>query len=137
MCKYKVGDRIKNVDTEPGNNSGKYGTVERVDIYYRSPSETTYEVAILYDDGCKGASKEAEKFYKIINKTVMQKINIFAKKLLDKNTKTLIEAGYLNENLDLTSQGSDALELIAFDKYALELVAMAEAKIEEDKKSKE
>ena len=68
-----------------------------------------------------------------IKKTIIQKtMNAFKKALLSVDTKTLIKAGYMDdETLELTNKGQQALNFIVYEKYQKELVAAAEADIAE------
>jgi hypothetical protein len=61
-------------------------------------------------------------------------MNRIKKALLSKDDKTLIEAGYLDSDLDLTSRGKNALEFILFTANKEELVKMAQADLDEQKK---
>lgn len=70
-------------------------------------------------------------------KTFMSKLNTMMKKLLDADTKVLVEAGFLDSELNLTRDAAYQLDLIAFDKFKTELVAAAKERIEEAKKEKD
>lgn len=60
-------------------------------------------------------------------------LNHFMKKLLDKNTKTLIEAEFINGDLLPTSYGMEALNSILFEANKEALVKLAEEVIAEIK----
>jgi len=69
----------------------------------------------------------------------MKKLSQMMKKLLDGETKTLIKAGYINGDLDLTNEGMRALLTILFmgEGIKAELTAMAQEELDEaDKKNK-
>jgi hypothetical protein len=69
-----------------------------------------------------------------INQSIITKsMNFIKNALLSKEDKTLIKAGFLNEDLSLTSQGKQALEFITFKASKKELVTMAEEQIAEEK----
>lgn len=53
------------------------------------------------------------------------------KKLLDKDTQTLVKAGYINGDLDLTPAGKLALYSILFEANKSALVEMAKEEIKE------
>ena len=53
-----------------------------------------------------------------------------ARKLLHPNIHTLVEAGYLTDDLKLTDAGKLALHQISFDKNQNELIIMAAEKLE-------
>lgn len=60
-------------------------------------------------------------------------MNTFKKALLGKDTKTLIRAGYMDdESLTLTSKGTEALDFILFEANKAALVKSAEEKIKEE-----
>lgn len=69
--------------------------------------------------------------------TIMQKLNLFVKKLLDQDLKTLIKAGYVDECLNLTEAGRQALTAILFFEKKAELVKAAEEKLAEEKEEKD
>ena len=52
-----------------------------------------------------------------------------ARKLLHPTIHTLVEAGYLNDELKLTDAGKLALHQISFEKSQAELIARAEEKL--------
>lgn len=62
---------------------------------------------------------------------ITKTMNRIKKALLSKADKTLIEAGYLDSNLDLTSDGKNALQFIEFEANKKALVEMAQADIDE------
>lgn len=66
-------------------------------------------------------------------KNVMSNISNIAKKLFDADTKTLIEAGFLNSDLSMTAAGSNALKDILFIEKKKELVEAAKEVIAERK----
>lgn len=66
-------------------------------------------------------------------KPMTQKISAIAKKLLDGDTKTLIKAGFIDNNLDLTDKGTAALNAIVFEQNKAALVEAAKAEVEEAK----
>ena len=66
------------------------------------------------------------------NKTSMQKLGTMMKKLLDADIQTLVKAGFIDGNLDLTSEGSNELENVIFDDYKAKLVVVAKAKLDEE-----
>lgn len=66
-------------------------------------------------------------------KTMTQKCNIMMKKLLSKDLRTLVEAGYINGDLELTDEGMANLRAILFEQNKEALVALAEEKLQEEK----
>lgn len=73
-----------------------------------------------------------------INQSIIKKtMNFIKKSLLSKDDKNLIKAGYMDDNMNLTSRGREALEFITFTENKAKLVEMAEAQIAEDKEDKE
>lgn len=67
------------------------------------------------------------------NTKPMNKLNSMMKRLLDKDTKTLIKSGFINGDLQLTQEGQEALSAILFEANKAELVNLAEEKIAEEK----
>ncbi len=69
-----------------------------------------------------------------IKKPFMKKLGNMMKKLLSSDTQELVKAGYINGDLDLTSEGKEALWSILFSLNQPALVDMAkEANIEAEK----
>lgn len=68
------------------------------------------------------------------NKKQMKTLGVMMKKLLDADTQVLVKAGYINGDLELTNEGTTALDSILFDTAKPALVALANAKLEEEKK---
>ncbi len=66
----------------------------------------------------------------------MNSLSTMLKKFLDEDTKTLIKAGYFNNDLSLTSKGKEANDAINFKANLKELVAMAQADLDEEAKTK-
>lgn len=64
-----------------------------------------------------------------VNKSM--KLTNLAKKLLDKDTRDLIKAGYIDGDLGLTDEGREALFTILFTEKKVELVKMAQDEIKE------
>lgn len=67
-------------------------------------------------------------------RTIKMKLNSMMKRLLDADTKKLIEGGIIDGNLELTEEGELALQAILFSEKKEELVKVAEEKIAEEKK---
>lgn len=72
----------------------------------------------------------------IKQKTVMSKVGIMMKKLLDADTQKLVKAGFINGNLELTEEGQTHLNSVVFETNKAALVTLAEEKIAEEKESK-
>lgn len=66
-------------------------------------------------------------------RTIMKTLNTMMKKLLDADTQTLVKAGYINGDLELTSEGRAALNTIVFQANKKELVAMAQEELDAEK----
>lgn len=64
------------------------------------------------------------------------KLSTIAKRLLDKDTKTLAKAGYIDSELNITRHGWDKLKALIFEANKTELVKMATEELEEEKESK-
>jgi hypothetical protein len=80
----------------------------------------------------------SEAFSEPINQSIIKKtMNLIKKALLSKDDKNLIKAGYMDDNMNLTGRGREALEFITYTENKAKLVEMAEAQIAEDKEDKE
>lgn len=66
----------------------------------------------------------------------MNRVSAMMKRLLDADTQTLVKAGFLDQNLELTEHGCDALDAILFDANKAALVKLAQEKLDEAKASK-
>lgn len=73
---------------------------------------------------------------KLTKKTFMSRLSIMMKKLLDADTKKLVEAGFINGDLNLTEEGRVQLQTILFMANKAELVKNAEEVIAEAEKEK-
>lgn len=65
-------------------------------------------------------------------KSLMTKVNVMMKKLLDKDTQTLVKAGYIDGDLELTDEGEEALDAILFQQHKAELVTLAKEQLAEE-----
>ena len=63
-------------------------------------------------------------------------LNAFQKLFMDVDAQTLRKAGYIHEDSSLTDEGHDALDAILVKNNKAELVAAAQAKLDEIEKSK-
>lgn len=72
--------------------------------------------------------------YQPTNKPIMKTLTTMMQKLLDAPTQTLVKAGYINGDLELTNEGNDALMAILFVANKDALVADAQAKFDAEKK---
>lgn len=134
--KFKVGDRMVNTGDRHvcekcarfrGSNAGKHGEVAIVNPF--DPEERYYH--IKYDDGSTGQGGDCA--YELENKkTIMQKVSLMMKKLLSKDIQTLVKAGYINGDLDLTERGKDVLLAQLFESNRAELVKSAEEELAEE-----
>lgn len=67
----------------------------------------------------------------------MTRISATAKKLFDADTKTLIKAGYLDNCLNVTQEGRDAMWPILMDAHKKDLVAAAKEQFAEEKEARD
>lgn len=152
----KVGERYRCIKpyggVQVGNEyivRGVYpGTVSPADFGYEHGRITSNHLTTEYLELVEGVRGESitvisDNIDSIgdkepIKKTIIQKtMNAFKKALLSADTKTLIKAGYMDdETLELTSKGQQALNFIVYEKYQKELVAAAEADIKEEEAKK-
>jgi len=69
-----------------------------------------------------------------IKKPIMSRLNNMMKRLLDNDTQTLVKAGYINGDLELTAKGREALDSVLFAANKAELVTLAQAELDEERK---
>lgn len=131
---FQVGRRVET--NGDGDINQKYtpftGTIKYVE---------GYRFHILRDDGEIGKGKDNlwqihyknDGKIKFLNKPNMSKLSSMMKKLLDKDTQVLVEAGYINGDLDLTDEGTKALLTILFTTHKNELVKDAKEVIADSK----
>ncbi len=83
---------------------------------------------------CIPESRKHFENYKLITKqNNTMKITNLVKKILDKDTRTLVSAGFINGDLALTDEGVSELAGILFLEKKDELVKIAEEKINDSK----
>ncbi len=99
-------------------------------------------MAYIHGDSTRGIGKPnftwfdeySDTNYLLPKIKVMQKLSPMQKELLDEDTKTLIKAGYLDNDMDLTEEGGEVLNAIYFKEKKKELVAAAQAKLDSEVK---
>ena len=89
-----------------------------------------------FDIDREGGCRKLGNYDIISNNTIMNKLSIMMKKLLDKDTQTLVKAGFINGDLDLTGAGQHALNTVLFIEKKAELVKLAEEVLAEAEKDK-
>lgn len=104
--------------------------VEVTDLYYEAFGISKVDITNLKN----GSTVKMEP----IKKTLIEKtMNAFKKAMLDADTKTLIKAGYLDEeSLELTLKGNSTLTFILFEANKKELVEAAKADTKEQEAKK-
>lgn len=89
---------------------------------------TDYAIAIIKNSPDKqNKSGEPKK---------MISLNTMMKKLLDKDTQTLIKAGFINGDLQLTDEGWQNLKALLFEQNKDEMIKAAQEKLDEEKENK-
>lgn len=118
---WKVGDKFE-------NNRGRGEIIEIIPgvAYPLTLQYTNHSIGHWRDDGD----------IKKINKNSMSKIGSMMKRLLDADTQTLVKAGFINGDLELTSDGVNALNAIQFTANKAALVAEAQAVLDAQKENK-
>ncbi len=151
MNKFKIGDVvrvIKNNSVDSGIHNGRIGKISGIyDGHWGSESKqretcgnywyyvdgkeiACWETDLEFVDETKsrlqnlGAYLEKENYIKS-KKTLMKTVSNMMKKLLDADTQELVEANYINGDLELTIEGIRALQTILFVSNKAELVKMA------------
>lgn len=136
MARFKEGDRVQVVGSHPNNIAhGLFdGTVGTITKFNKNLEGKHGEYHITFENGVSTTGWKDTGDLELLNKrTIMKTLNIMMKKLLDGDTQTLVKAGYVNGDLELTSEGRDALNSIAFDAHKAALVALAQEKLDEEK----
>lgn len=130
---WQVGERFRVANHVKGNEDveGKCATV------MWAGKEGHYN--ILYDGDTETGGWYDEGDMELISdrKGIMQTLSAMAKRLLDKDTKTLIKAGYLSTDLSITEKGIKHINAFLFDKFKSDIVKVAEEVIAEEEKDKE
>lgn len=136
--KFKVGDKVRRIkESHMGMGKGDtakiigWGCLDTVKLDVFDGEHSKENLELVEEPSLTVDRGNAFSLIKEMEEYSMTTISNFAKRLLDKNTQALIKAGYMNECLELTSKGREALELIAFVAYKDALVAAAEADIKE------
>ena len=136
--KYKVGDKLKRTNNKCGNYSSYAGEY----IIITEGGDNYYTYDIYNKDNKKRSScasclgDEDLEFY---NKLIMSanKLTPMQEKTLDKDMKVLVEAGYLDSNLEVTEDGKRVLESMVFEAHKVELIKLAKAAIKSAKEEVE
>ena len=100
-------------------------------LYYSNGfSEYQFLTTQEYLNKFKQSSDEPNK-----QRTIKMRVSIMMKKLLDKDARTLIKAGYIDGDLELTEKGREANDALDFERNKVELVRLANEDLE-DRKNK-
>ncbi len=75
-----------------------------------------------------------DEFHYQFNPTDMSNVSHVLDALLDEDTRALVDAGYLANDLSLTNEGKYRLTIIAFDQNRAALVAAAKEQLAKAKK---
>lgn len=86
-----------------------------------------YKYEYIYIDEASDISRST---YKALNIKTMKTLTTQQEVLLDADTKTLLQAGFLNDDLTPSDNGLDASEAIQFESNKAALVVKAAAIIE-------
>jgi hypothetical protein len=85
-----------------------------------------------YSEGHTGSGRDSLNV-PINNLTNKNRMAKFAQRLMDKDTKTLMKAGYLTKDLSLTEEGQEALWSLVYETHKDAFVASAKEELEEQK----
>lgn len=129
--KYKVGDRVKFKENQAWKGEV---TVIRLDYQDDPHLDNGYGYFTKSLNRISDLIEEPTyQTYKIIKKPLMKTLSNMTKKLLDADTQTLVKAGYINGDLNLTEEGEKVLLTIFFVANKTDLVTMATEKLAEEK----
>lgn len=110
-------------------------TTEDGFTYYKDPFLPSGEAWLSMGSTTIGTAKSCMKPRK--ERSLMTRISATAKKLFDADTKTLIKAGYLDNCLNVTQEGRDAMWPILMDAHKKDLVAAAKEQFAEEKEARD
>jgi hypothetical protein len=133
---FKLGQRVINrgIGAQNNTNRGKHGVVTNIGVRTSEFGVCRPEFYIRYDDGCTGQGPESYYKPETDNKSsVMKKVSSMFKALVDADTRTLKEAGFINGDLELTDDGKAELVAILFAANKDALVKIAKEYLEEAK----
>lgn len=127
---FKVGDRVRVSEKDAWCSGNGNGTISQVDA-----SSKANKYKVCYDDG-QGSFWVSDENVSLLNnaKTIMQKVTSMFKVLVDKDTQILKKAGFINGDLELTSEGQSALNAVLFNANKAELVKLAQEVLDEETK---
>lgn len=139
MSHFNVGDRVRLIETASctTHHVGDVGTITHNDGSGSFPwyldIDNSKHIHLANTNELELLSTYTDSKQSIINTTIMKVTNL-VKRLLDSDTQTLVEAGYINGDLQLTDEGqSELLSLVFMDKKA-DLVKLAQEKLDAAKK---
>jgi len=151
ITKFVIGDLVEyfgyNVSCENEIQNYEKGLISRINEERQLKVGEIYKVVAIIDEnygffidiqgkGYKGdyivVSGISSSNFNKINKTKIMKITNLVKKILDKDTRTLIKAGFINGDIALTEEGVNELIGILFLEKKAELLKVAEEKLNED-----
>lgn len=143
---FNFYDRVRYVGNKTPKFKGWEGHIAN------HPSESAYEVEVQFDNGetkwiaisnltkisvdCDGGCSQNYSNNNT-NKTFMSGVKNLIKRITrSEPTKTLINAGFLDDCENLTCAGKEALELILLEEYSEELLAKAKMVVEYNESQK-
>ncbi len=160
---FAIGDRILNRGISTSINSGKKGYVTKIGNpnyiyvayddgekgegtlkhYINLTREGENKMAITdqgyhslrvasYDMGCATATTSINQE----GTKRMRSLSVIQKLTLSKEDQTLLKAGYLCEDLSLSTKGTQALMATLWQVHKAEMVKLAQAELDEEKESK-
>lgn len=116
------------------------------EAFYRNDLDYSHLPILSVDEGIEwlkgrtdtppfshGSAWTAEPNYTLKKQSLITTMTNLASRIFDKDVKTLVKAGYIDNCLNLTQGGTNALIGILFEEKKAELVKLAQEKIEEEK----
>ena len=141
MFKFKVGDKVRIISKQGEAPYG--GAWERIkslnrDYGYIIEVEPNYYIVDYFPDSNRGDFYDESDLQLIESAdskkgTIMSKLTSMFKVLVDKDTQVLKKAGFINGDLELTSEGQSALNAVLFNANKAELVKLAQEMLDEEK----
>lgn len=120
------------------NNMANSTYQDEINKYYLSNMKNLYDSYLFGRSTSTCSSDDSKALFSISKPTEKSMYNLtnIAKRLLNKDIKTLVKAGFMNSDLSMTEAGRQELTSILFEKYQKELVEAATTKLEEEKEIK-
>lgn len=121
MAKFKIGDTVK----VTSNNHCKNYDIGTVYVIDSMTPDSNYGGICFPSIGNGMYGEDLE----LIKTNIMTNISPMAEKLINADTKVLMETGIIDNSMNLTSKGLAALQALSFETHKESLVKLAKEEI--------